>query len=195
MILVTSAWSITLTFDLWYLYLDPIFFLHHAQVDRLWYIWQKADPEKRMMAYAGGNGVPGGGAATLDDILPMAGLANDRVVRDLMSTVEGGFCYKYVWCITTKIELPFVKFWCLELCESILFYCMLYMCRRLRSAGVLVYWRLFTFSPFGPEAGSYVMINYLFTHKLIILFKALCRTSRAYGVNVSLSMSQVSDLT
>jgi len=49
-----------------------------------------------MLAYEGGNGVPGGGAATLDDVLPMAGLAEDRVVRDLMSTVSGGLCYTYI---------------------------------------------------------------------------------------------------
>lgn len=23
---------------------DPIFFLHHAQIDRVWALWQKKDP-------------------------------------------------------------------------------------------------------------------------------------------------------
>ncbi|KAK8012188.1 hypothetical protein PG989_000448 [Apiospora arundinis] len=32
---------------------DPIFFMHHAQVDRLWALWQQADPEARSKDYAG----------------------------------------------------------------------------------------------------------------------------------------------
>jgi tyrosinase len=32
---------------------DPVFFLHHAQVDRLWWIWQQKDPMNRMMEYLG----------------------------------------------------------------------------------------------------------------------------------------------
>ncbi len=27
---------------------DPVFFLHHAQVDRLWSVWQGLDPGKRI---------------------------------------------------------------------------------------------------------------------------------------------------
>ena len=75
---------------------DPIFFLHHTQVDRLWYLWQQADLKNRMMAYEGGNGVPGGGAAKLEDIFPLAGLAENKMVSDLMDTMSGGLCYTYV---------------------------------------------------------------------------------------------------
>jgi tyrosinase len=32
---------------------DPMFFLHHANLDRIWTIYQSRDPEKRMYAQAG----------------------------------------------------------------------------------------------------------------------------------------------
>ena len=33
---------------------DPIFFLHHAMVDRLWAIWQRRHPEERYRPFRGG---------------------------------------------------------------------------------------------------------------------------------------------
>ena len=32
---------------------DPVFFLHHANLDRIWAIYQSLDPENRMYAQAG----------------------------------------------------------------------------------------------------------------------------------------------
>jgi tyrosinase len=32
---------------------DPIFFLHHAQLDRVWSIWQNLDPNRRTYALDG----------------------------------------------------------------------------------------------------------------------------------------------
>ena len=72
---------------------DPIFFLHHAQVDRLWWLWQQADLEVRGMEYESGlDWMPPVG---LDDRLQMKGLAKDVRVRDVMSTTAGGLCYGY----------------------------------------------------------------------------------------------------
>jgi len=31
---------------------DPLFFLHHAMLDRVWWIWQMQDPEMRLNAIA-----------------------------------------------------------------------------------------------------------------------------------------------
>lgn len=36
--------------DLWTSPQDPAFFFHHAQVDRLWAIWQEQDPSSRLYA-------------------------------------------------------------------------------------------------------------------------------------------------
>ncbi|PSN59511.1 monooxygenase [Corynespora cassiicola Philippines] len=79
---------------------DPIFFLHHAQVDRLWYLWQQEALANRTLAYGGpktqdqfdGTTPP---PASLDDIMPFQNLAKDLAVRDVMSTTSGGLCYKY----------------------------------------------------------------------------------------------------
>lgn len=79
---------------------DPIFFLHHCQIDRLWTIWQAADPEKRTLDYSGYktqnnfNGtVPP--SASLEDIMPMLGFADDVPVKDFMSTKSQYLCYRY----------------------------------------------------------------------------------------------------
>ncbi|KAI9055050.1 hypothetical protein LZ554_000016 [Drepanopeziza brunnea f. sp. 'monogermtubi'] len=79
---------------------DPIFFLHHAQVDRFWTLWQKRDPAKRNTEYAGPqtqdqfDGVKPPEAG-LDDWMPMRGLAPDLQVRDVMTTQNELLCYTY----------------------------------------------------------------------------------------------------
>lgn len=79
---------IRLTYDL-----DPIFFLHHTQLDRLWWLWQQAGPSNRLNDYAGktSNGSP----ALLVDLMPMLKMAPDRQVRDFMSTETVDLCYRY----------------------------------------------------------------------------------------------------
>ncbi|KAH8678672.1 hypothetical protein BGZ60DRAFT_525419 [Tricladium varicosporioides] len=74
---------------------DPIFFLHHTMVDRVWWLWQQADPTNRLNDFSGTEF--GGVTATLDDVMPMLGLATDRKVRDFMSTGVGAstLCYTY----------------------------------------------------------------------------------------------------
>jgi tyrosinase len=79
---------------------DPVFFLHHTQIDRLWYLWQQEDPEARYTDYSGiktqdqfdGTIPP---PSSIDDVLPMLGLADDLTVKDVMSTTVGPFCYSY----------------------------------------------------------------------------------------------------
>lgn len=80
---------------------DPIFFLHHTQVDRLWWIWQQAD-KTRTMAYDGFHRPPPnapdgetGPPVTLKDTLPMGGLALDGIVEDFMDTTSVRLCYEY----------------------------------------------------------------------------------------------------
>ncbi|KAH8602017.1 hypothetical protein B0O99DRAFT_680168 [Bisporella sp. PMI_857] len=72
---------------------DPVFFLHHAQVDRLWWLWQQEDPGNRINDYAGLTST--GGQASLTDLMPMANLADDRAVGDFMSTLSADLCYTY----------------------------------------------------------------------------------------------------
>lgn len=83
-------------------FLDPVFFLHHTQVDRLWWIWQNRDPQTRLKEFHGpaenfkhhdhGDLVS---TSSKTDLLPMAGLVGDTSVDDVMDTVGGYLCYVY----------------------------------------------------------------------------------------------------
>lgn len=79
---------------------DPIFHLHHANLDRLWWSWQKLNLSARLvdisgpallMDYSQGN-------STLDTPLSLGPSAVDLTVRDVMN-IEGcgavGVCYTY----------------------------------------------------------------------------------------------------
>lgn len=81
---------------------DPLFFLHHAQVDRLWWLWQQADPEARNVDF-GGNREPvadpaeadSAAQATLADPLAFLGLGEDVTVGAVMTTENELLCYAY----------------------------------------------------------------------------------------------------
>ncbi|KAI1845200.1 hypothetical protein JX266_008747 [Neoarthrinium moseri] len=75
---------------------DPLFFLHHSQVDRLWWIWQQKDPMTRNSDYSG-NKYPYDDEtpASLADTMTFGGLSTNITVADVMSTIRGGLCYGY----------------------------------------------------------------------------------------------------
>jgi tyrosinase len=75
---------------------DPLFFLHHAQVDRLWWLWQQQDPSARDTDF-GGKRIDGSDA-TLDDEMPFMELGSEKAVtiRGMMTTNDGMLCYTYV---------------------------------------------------------------------------------------------------
>ncbi|KAF8686470.1 Common central domain of tyrosinase [Rhizoctonia solani] len=74
---------------------DPLFFLHHAQVDRLWTLWQGRN-ETRLHDYAG-NTVQNmtANTASLGDEMFTLGFAPERDVQSLMDTMASGLCYTY----------------------------------------------------------------------------------------------------
>lgn len=74
---------------------DPVFYLHHAQLDRLWWLWQLRAPNTQLWDYGGKPSPKSTGVATLDDILPMGGLAPDIQVREIMETEGNILCYRY----------------------------------------------------------------------------------------------------
>jgi tyrosinase len=76
---------------------DPAFWVHHGMIDRTWSIWQTQDLAARTMIVAGGTSMMGGGRQqSLDDVVDL-GVVGDKVykIRDLVSTVDGPFCYVY----------------------------------------------------------------------------------------------------
>jgi len=78
---------------------DPAFWLHHGQIDRTWWIWQNLDLEKRGNAIAGTQTLdnnPPSANASLSDSIWMGVVAETVDVADVMSTVDGVFCYVYV---------------------------------------------------------------------------------------------------
>ncbi|EME43326.1 hypothetical protein DOTSEDRAFT_72666 [Dothistroma septosporum NZE10] len=74
---------------------DPLFFLHHTQLDRLWWLWQQRSPERILWAYGGHKQSHSMELASLDDELEYRGLTDDVKVKDVMDTEAGQLCYRY----------------------------------------------------------------------------------------------------
>jgi tyrosinase len=79
---------------------DPAFWLHHAMIDRTWYIWQTQDFDKRQQVIAGGTSMIGfnSRAQQLTDMVDLEVLNVDGkayMIKDLVSTVAGPHCYIY----------------------------------------------------------------------------------------------------
>lgn len=75
--------------------LDPIFFLHHTQLDRLWWIWQHRDLENRRMAYSGHRERHSMVMAVLSDKLSLGGLAPEIEVEQVMDAQTSFLRYTY----------------------------------------------------------------------------------------------------
>ncbi|KAA8641766.1 tyrosinase family protein [Aspergillus tanneri] len=84
--------------DSWSSPQDPSFMLHHAQVDRIWSLWQARGPESRRWALNGTSTVynkPTTPEVTLDTELTWGTLSDNKSVREVMSTEAYHFCYEY----------------------------------------------------------------------------------------------------
>ncbi|KAF9785223.1 Di-copper centre-containing protein [Thelephora terrestris] len=85
---------------------DPMFFLHHAMIDKVWYDWQHRDPRNKNV-FAGGTvswqagasyaQYPTGGPPFLNtsSVIPGDGLWEKTTVSDVLDTVGGRLCYVY----------------------------------------------------------------------------------------------------
>ncbi|KAL4919689.1 hypothetical protein BDW62DRAFT_209627 [Aspergillus aurantiobrunneus] len=81
--------------DLWGAVADPAFFLHHANVDRMWALWQEKDDETRRVALNGSATIynaPDTPEVTLDTELAYGELDEVRNIRDMINPMEGKFC-------------------------------------------------------------------------------------------------------
>ncbi|KAL5116377.1 hypothetical protein ACEQ8H_005725 [Pleosporales sp. CAS-2024a] len=71
---------------------DPVFFLHHAFVDRNLRIWQNSDPSRV-------NNIDGtdhsGNALTLATTINVYGILPDVKIGDILNTMSTTLCYKY----------------------------------------------------------------------------------------------------
>ncbi|KAL0580214.1 hypothetical protein V5O48_001807 [Marasmius crinis-equi] len=76
---------------------DVLFFLHHANVDRIWAEWQ-GNNATRLNDYTGFNDVRKSEKASLNDTLPTLKLLPDGdpyAVKDFMNIKAGKLCYEY----------------------------------------------------------------------------------------------------
>ncbi|KAG5761764.1 hypothetical protein H9Q72_010133 [Fusarium xylarioides] len=76
---------------------EPLFFMHHAQIDRLWWLWQKEN-STRLTEYNGlykNINQTEQHEVSLDDVLMMGGIDEDLTVGDVMDTTKGPLCYTY----------------------------------------------------------------------------------------------------
>jgi len=87
---------------------DPLFYLLHAMLDKVWYEWQNAHLVNKNL-FSGGSiehmestedfdKYPAGGPPDLDltSILPSNGLHGPATIGDVLSTTGGYLCYVYV---------------------------------------------------------------------------------------------------
>ncbi|KAJ3126224.1 hypothetical protein HK098_007780 [Nowakowskiella sp. JEL0407] len=85
---------------------DPTFYMHHAQIDRLWWLWQQRDLKKRIYDISGpekpeplfGPILVHEKNVTLDFPLHLNELTApwNITIRDMMNTVGGPLCYDYI---------------------------------------------------------------------------------------------------
>ncbi|KAL0932341.1 tyrosinase central domain protein [Colletotrichum truncatum] len=82
---------------------DPVFYLHHAMIDRVWWMWQMLSPYDRQFtdkALAGTNtfmNLPPSANTTFEDILEYGYTTDTKLkVGDALSTVAGPYCYIYL---------------------------------------------------------------------------------------------------
>lgn len=77
---------------------DPAFFLHHAMIDRVYWIWQLQDLNIRQSAVAGS--VAGSSRqGSLEDDVSLGYSGPGVALGSLLSTMggkEGAFCYVYM---------------------------------------------------------------------------------------------------
>lgn len=78
---------------------DPAFFIHHAMIDRVWWIWQLQDLDTRLSAVAGRVGGGSNRQGSLKDTVSLGYAGGSAILGDLLNTMGGNggeFCYIYV---------------------------------------------------------------------------------------------------
>jgi tyrosinase len=96
---------------------DPIFYLHHSYLDKLWWEWQKADYPARLTDIGGPNipfgvtptspsyppasvtdyfGDNGGNVTTLNHNLWMTGVVGNLTIADVMNLNGPAICAEYL---------------------------------------------------------------------------------------------------
>jgi tyrosinase len=75
---------------------DPLFFLHHANIDRIWWMWQNMLPHRLYEISGRSTTQPPFHNVTLDYPLLMGTLGPNVPIRDVMDIWTTPNCYTYV---------------------------------------------------------------------------------------------------
>lgn len=78
---------------------DPVFYLHHAMIDRVWWIWQLQDLDSRLTSVGGRVGGGSNRQGSLQDNVNLGLQGGDVALGELLNTMggkSGDFCYIYV---------------------------------------------------------------------------------------------------
>lgn len=78
---------------------DPAFYLHHAQIDRVYWIWQNLDFEHRQGVFGTNTflNFPPSANTTVEDLIDLSPLSDPVKIKTLMNTVGGTpLCYVYL---------------------------------------------------------------------------------------------------
>ncbi|KAJ2919611.1 hypothetical protein MD484_g770, partial [Candolleomyces efflorescens] len=75
--------------------IDPLFYLHHANLDRIWWVWQQADRQKRLTDIWGPTTQNGTTQVTLDFDMDFPALGPNVKVREVMDSFEAPGCFMY----------------------------------------------------------------------------------------------------
>ncbi|TFK19563.1 Di-copper centre-containing protein, partial [Coprinopsis marcescibilis] len=76
---------------------DPLFYLHHANLDRIWWKWQSENPRKRMYDLSGPTTQGGTDTITLDFVMDFPALGPNVTVREIMDASKAPGCFTYVY--------------------------------------------------------------------------------------------------
>lgn len=75
-----------------------MFWLHHGQIDRTWWVWQNQKPLDRLFQIAGTRTIlnyPASPDASIEDLLDLHYTAPASAVKNHVSSVAGPYCYIY----------------------------------------------------------------------------------------------------
>ncbi|PPQ83615.1 hypothetical protein CVT25_006300 [Psilocybe cyanescens] len=75
---------------------EPLFYLHHANLDRIWWRWQQANASRMYEVSGPSTKEEPIREVTLDYILTMGSLGPDVTIRDVMDIHSEPNCYTYV---------------------------------------------------------------------------------------------------
>jgi len=76
--------------------LDPLFYLHHANLDRIWWNWQQMLPSRLYEISGRSTPDPPYQNVTLEFELEMGNLAPNITIRNVMDIHGDSNCYTYV---------------------------------------------------------------------------------------------------